>query len=179
MEKENDFQQKLLDKVIDVSNSYKQIESNKIIQIFHVVVLIIIALLTQKTSLTANIYFFLLFSFINIALSYFFFYLTDIYLINNSVITYIKESTNCLLSEKNNVTLKQDRKLAEASIKLNNNSNMCRNFCLFCTILSYLSLFVAVFLAYDISNCNNWLFILFFIPLICFCIAIYYYSQNK
>ena len=74
--------QDLLDKVKDSFWKYKELENTKILQIFHVTVLVIIALFSEVIKNDIFAEYVLMLALIFIALGYFLLYLTDIYAAN-------------------------------------------------------------------------------------------------
>ena len=73
--------QNLLDKVKDSFWKYKELENTKILQIFHVTVLVIIALFSEVIKNNIFAEYSLMIALLFIALGYFLLYLTDIYML--------------------------------------------------------------------------------------------------
>lgn len=159
--------QNILDKVQELFIKYKENETKKILQIFHVTVLVIVALLSEKTTHSPIIAYTLLLSFIFIALSYFFLYLTDICNATTSAYTYIKESTPNEPAEPLQSYINKYFEL----------SRDCSNWCLFCTITSYMLLFISIFIIFNIKLVQCYYMIAFLIPVYILFKAIKYYIK--
>lgn len=159
--------QNILDKVQELFIKYKENETKKILQVFHVTVLVIVALLSEKIIDSPIIAYTLLLSFTFIALSYFFLYLTDICNATTSTYNYIKESTP---NESSDVLTQFINKYFELS-------RDCRNWCLFCTIISYTLLFISIFMIFNIKLIQCYYMIAFLIPVYILFKAIKYYIK--
>lgn len=162
-----DNDQKVLDKIKEDFAKYKERENQKILQVFHIIVLVIVAILTEKINDSPITAYTLLFSFMFIALSYFFFYMTDFCNTTVSTYFYIKESS----PNENTELLKQ------GLTKYFNLSRSCRNWCLFCTIASFILLFISIFILFNIKLVQCYYIAAFLIPVFILYKAIMYYLQ--
>lgn len=160
-------QQNLLDKVKEDVSKYSERENQKILQVFHITVLVIIALLTEKINDSPIIAYTLLFSFMFVSLSYFFFYLTDY--CNTTVLAY----SYVQASDPN----KSNEEIQRTLTKYDNYADNCRNWCLFCTIASFILLFVSVFMLFNIKLVQCYYIAAFLIPIFILYKAINYYLQ--
>lgn len=160
--------QNLLDKVKDSFWKYKELENTKILQIFHVTVLVIIALFSEVIKKNIFAEYSLMIALIFIALGYFLLYLTDIYAANINTYVYIKEST----PEADSTKIDEDIKV------YNEYAKECRNLCLTSVILSYLMIFTSLVINFQFFNFDLCYYIPLFIPAYILYRALKYYYKT-
>lgn len=160
--------QNLLDKVKDSFWKYKELENTKILQIFHVTVLVIIALFSEVIKNNIFAEYSLMIALLFIALGYFLLYLTDIYAANINTYAYIKEST----PEADSTKIDEDIKV------YNEYAKKCRNLCLISVILSYLMIFASLFINFNFWNFCWYYYIPLFLPVYILYRALKYYYKT-
>lgn len=160
--------QDLLDKVKDSFWKYKELENTKILQIFHVTVLVIIALFSEVIKNDIFAEYVLMLALIFIALGYFLLYLTDIYAANINTYVYIKESTPETDSSKIDEALEMHGKYAKS----------CRNWCLISVILSYLMIFTSLIINFKLLYFDYCYYIPILLPAYILYKALNYYYKT-
>lgn len=134
------FEQTLLDKTLEQMNKYKENENNKILQFFHVTILIITALLafTKGENINMQAYY-LTISISFVTLAYFFLYLTDICNANTAIHYYINNSAKT--NNPNPDTTLLISSINKTIIFFWKKGRLFRNCGLFSIIIAYISLF--------------------------------------
>lgn len=132
----------LIDKVNHLAIEYKKNENEKIIQIFHITVVVILGILNIVKNDYKSVLC-LLIAFVLIGLAYFYFYLADI---NNSTAqTYYYVLEHNEIKEENNAIISRFKNISKNGI-------YCRNMCAMCTILCHIFIWLAFFFGFDLMN---------------------------
>ena len=144
-----DDQMELLTKVKDMSEEYKRNENVKILQIFHVTMLIIIGLISYKAKDGMLDAFLLLIAFLLTGFAYLFFYLADFYAANCLALSYINEHYK--RRENNSPELTGSIKTMEEKLKAKiRNQQICRNMVICLGILAYICIGLSIFISFEL-----------------------------
>ncbi len=150
--------------LLKIENNYKNNESNKIIQIFHITVLIILGFYNLKLDKNSYEALYLLIALSCIAGAYLFWYLADIVHFNIQVLNQKiihEQPDNKVFS---NIIKNQLKPLYQKGF-------LMQGFCFFSAVFSHIFIFLSTLHYFKLTN-NHWPYIVIFLI---FSVGVYYY----